>query len=393
VTPKAETLAVGATTQLTAVGYDSHGSVVGYSGSVWTSSNPQVATVTQNGQLTTVSAISPGQARVSATFGSVSGNSDITVLAGPVGNRDFAIASAQITQGVQDSAGSIPMVLDGNPAVVNVFMRATPASAASSRVVLRLLDAGGAVVYADTATTAGTISSATASTSPTLQFLVPSARLAAGKTWQVVRDPAGLVPDDSAADDVYPRDGGAPLATLAVSPLTIRFVPIVLGADGGTTGSLSTADFPDYLRTLKSVHPLGVVSAHIGPSFVTSVSFGTPPSGGDVPFWGGLILQLDLARIADPTESDVNWFGVVLPPPGFNFTSTGGITYIASNVPAGAHGGGRRPALVRPANAGARPRGARVRACLRPHARTLWRCWRGRPSLPDPRRLARRNRL
>ncbi|MFI5229837.1 MAG: hypothetical protein ACHQWU_12260, partial [Gemmatimonadales bacterium] len=114
-------------------------------------------------------------------------------------------------------------------------------------------------------------------------------------------------------------------------PLTIRFVPIVLGANGGTTAPLSTADFPDYLRTLKSVHPLGAVSAHVGPSFVTSANFGAPPSGGDVSFWIGLISQLDLARIADPTEADANWFGVVLPPPGFNFTSTGGFSYIPSN--------------------------------------------------------------
>jgi len=253
------------------------------------------------------------------------------VLAGPVGNHDIAIASAQMTQGVQDSAASIPMVLGGSPAVVNVFMRATPATATPMRVVLRLFDAGGTVVYSDTASTSGTIPSTPSAVTPTVQFLVPSAQLAAGLHWQVARDPAGLVPDDTAADDVYPREGPASLAVADVPPLTIRFVPITLGANGGTTASISPADFPDYLRTLKSVHPLGAISAHVGASFTTFASFGTAPTGGDQAFWVGLVSQLDLARIADPVDAGVNWFGVVLPPPGFNFTSVGGFSYIPTN--------------------------------------------------------------
>jgi len=330
ITPAAETLGVGGTAQLTASAIDGQGAPI-TKPPAWTTSNAAVAAVAASGFTAVITGVAPGQAQITATFGTTTGTIGVTVLAGPVGSRDFAMASAQITQGVQDSAGSIPMVLGGNPAVVNVFMRATPASAVSMRVVLRLVDAAGAVVYSDTTSTSGTIASTPSAVTPTVQFLIPATRLAPGLRWQVVRDPAGLVPDDTAANDVYPREGPVLLAVADVPPLTIRFVPIVLGANGGASALITPADFPDYLRTLKSVHPLGAVSAHVGASFTTSASFGAPPSGGDQAFWVALVSQLDLARIADPIEPDVNWFGVVLPPAGFTFTSVGGFSYIPTN--------------------------------------------------------------
>jgi hypothetical protein len=55
-----------------------------------------------------------------------------------------------------------------------------------------------------------------------------------------------------------------------------------------------------------------------------------PPSGGAAPFWQQVIHELDLARLADP-DPGVNWYGVVVPPPGFNFTSFGGFSYIPQN--------------------------------------------------------------
>lgn len=330
-TPAATTLTVGASAQVTAVLSDAHGSTVSGTNPVWTTSNSLVATVAQAGQVATITAIAPGHAVISAASGTIIGTTDVTVLAGPVGSRNFAIASAQITQGVQDPAGSIPIVLGGNAAVVNVFMSAAPPSATAMHVVLRLLDTTGAVVYSDTATTVGAIPSSPSTSAPSAQFLVPATRITTGLRWQVVRDPAGLVPDDSAADDTFPRAAAAPLATVAVPPLTIRFVPISLGADGGTTPSITPAVFPDYLRTLKSVHPLGAVSAHVGASFTTSASFGAAPRGGDQAFWISLVSELDLARIADPVEPDANWFGVVLPPPGFNFTVFGGWSYIPTS--------------------------------------------------------------
>ncbi|HEX4681840.1 MAG TPA: hypothetical protein VH277_03970, partial [Gemmatimonadaceae bacterium] len=57
------------------------------------------------------------------------------------GGRDFAIVAAQFTQGVQDSASSVPIVLNGNAAVVNVLIAGTQSFAAPMQVLLRLFDA------------------------------------------------------------------------------------------------------------------------------------------------------------------------------------------------------------------------------------------------------------
>jgi hypothetical protein len=150
-------------------------------------------------------------------------------------------------------------------------------------------------------------------------------------TWQVVRDPRGVAADDAPSNDVFPRTGTQPLVTATVPPLTIRFVPIVLAANGNSTPSVTDAGLTEYLRTLRSIHPLGVVNAHIGQAFTTSSNFGTAPRGGEQTFWTDLLAELDLARIADPTESTINWYGVIAPPTGFNFTAYGGFSYIPSS--------------------------------------------------------------
>jgi hypothetical protein len=241
---------------------------------------------------------------------------------------DVAVAEAVWTQGVQRADGSLPMVLDGNPAVVNVVLRAAGAGAAAAPLVLRLTDASGATVWADTS--APRVTAATASlAAPSAQFLVPAARLRPGLRWRIVRDPRGVAPDDSVANDVFPREGDAALRTVDLPTLRVRFVPIVLALHANATGNVTTANLEEYLRTVRSVHPVGRVDARVGQPLTTSASFGAPPSGGASTFWTQVIQELDLARVADvAAEPDVYWYGVVRPPAGFNFTEYGGWGYI-----------------------------------------------------------------
>ena len=320
------TIQTGLTTTATAGGRDQTGAAMSLGTVAWASASPSVATVSATG---IVLGVSPGQATITATAGGKQGSATITVEPA-VFAEDFAVADARFTQGVQDVDGAIPMVLSGNAAVVNVLVRAVPASTRSMQLALRIFDAGGALIRTDTAVTQGTLSPSPTYDAPSAQFLVPASVLKAGLTWQVVRDPKLQVPDDSLATDVFPRAGRAPLATVTVPPLRIRFVPIVLAAHGNATGSVSAATISDYLRTLLSVFPLGAVSAYVGTPLVTNASFGVPPSGGASPFWQQVIQELDLARLADP-DPDINWYGVVVPPPGFNFTSFGGFSYIPQN--------------------------------------------------------------
>ncbi len=318
-----------------ASGADQNGKTIAlFQNITWSSASPAIASVNASGLVT---ALAPGQSSISATVGGKVGSATIVVKPVDAVVGDFAIF-AQFTQGVQSADGSIPMVLSGNAAVVNVLVRASTPPPAPMQIVLRILDAAGTLIHSDTAITSGVYGPTPSYSAPNAQFLVPASMLKAGLKWQVVRDPKGAIPDDSVGTDVFPRTGTAALAVVDVPPLNIRFVPITLAANGNATGAVSTATIPQYLRTLKSVHPLGVVNAHVGASLVTNAHFGTAPSGGAAAFWQQVISELDLARIADPIEPDANWYGVVVPPNGFNNTIYGGFSYIpgnASNVGAG----------------------------------------------------------
>jgi len=305
---------------------DANGTTLSGKAVAWSSSDNSTVSVSATGRVT---AVAVGNATITATSEGKSGSTIVSVLNSFA--RDFAIVGAQFTQGVQDAAGSIPMILSGSPAVVNVLVQSTPPSATQMQIVLRLIDASGSVVYTDTALTRGSLGAAPSYISPSAQFLVPTAKLAAGLQWQILRDPNGLVADDTAGNDVFPATGTQSLATASVPALNIRFVPIVLASNNNSTPSLSDALIPDYLRTLRSIHPMGVINTHIGPSFTTAASFGTPPTGGNMPFWSQVLSDLDLARVADPSDATSNWFGVIAPPPGFTYTNFGGISYIPTN--------------------------------------------------------------
>jgi hypothetical protein len=320
------TIQTGLTTTATATGRDQTGAAMSLGTVAWASASPSVATVSSAG---VVLGVSPGQATITATAGGKQGSATVSVEPAMFAG-DFAVADARFTQGVQDVDGAIPMILSGNAAVVNVLVRAVPASSRSMQLALRIFDAGGVLIRTDTAVTQGTLSPSPTYEAPSVQFLVPASVLRPGLTWQVVRDPKAHLPDDSVTTDVFPRAGTAPLATVTVPLLRIRFVPVVLAAHGNATGSVSAGTIPEYLRTLLSVFPLGAVSAQVGTPLTTNASFGVPPSGGASPFWQQVIQELDLARLADP-DPDVNWYGVVVPPPGFTFTSFGGFSYIPPN--------------------------------------------------------------
>lgn len=319
-------ISVGETVQLNASVRDRLGKVVADRTLTWTSSAIGVASVSSTGLVT---AASPGSATITAAIDGKSGTVVITVSAPPAG--DLAIVGVEFTQGVQDADGSIPMVLAGDAAAVNVLIRASVPTALPMQVVLRLFNGTGDLVRADTAVTKGTLGASATYSAPSAQFLLPATALHTGLRWQVVRDPRHAMPDDSAANDVFPLSGTRPLATVDVPTLNVRFVPIVLSSHNDATGQVSDGTIPEYLRTLKSIYPIGRINAHVGTPFVTAASFGTAPRGGEATFWTQVLSELDLARIADPTEPDAHWYGVIAPPAGFNFTAYGGFSYIPSS--------------------------------------------------------------
>lgn len=310
------------TFQLTAHVKDKSGRVLQGRTITWTSANADRALVSSTGLVTWGS---PGQTVVVAKDGALFDTVKVTT------GGDLSIAAVQFTQGVQDAGGTIPLIAQGQPAAVVVMLTsAVQTSSTSSKMVLRLYDALGVVAYADTESVKGTIGATPALDAPNATFLLPAAQLQNGRTWRVVRDPMGDVVDDSSANDVFPRDAPAALALTHVPPFSIRFVPITLTSNGGTTPAIFPSDIPGYMRTVLSSLPLGPVTTSIGDAFATSASFGTPPSGGASSFWQQVLQELDAARVASSDQTS-HWYGVVSPPQGFNNTQFGGFGYIPSD--------------------------------------------------------------
>ena len=325
VVPASGTLDIGQTLQLAATPRDSAGAAAAGWPISWTSSDSTTAPVSSAGLVT---ALAAGTATISAAAGGRTGTASVVVR--PF-SGDVEIVAAQFTQGVQDPDGTIPIILGGNGAVVNVLLGATRPVVTPMQVALRLCDTTGAIVWSDTAIVAGVPGPAPGYYAPSAQILVPAAALRAGLSWQVVRDPRGRLPDDTLANDGYPRNGPVALATVDVPTLKIRFVPIVLAAHSGVTGQVSSGNLDAYLQTLQSVLPVGRLPVSIGQPLTTTASFGAPPSGGQAAFWLQVLSEVDLARLADGANGDAHWIGVVGPPPGFNYTAYGGVAYIPSS--------------------------------------------------------------
>src|SRR5688572_23212236 len=137
VQPASTSVTVGLTTQLSAILRDRNGNVLTGRTVTWSSTDESRALVSSSGLVTGVGA---GNVSIRATSEGVSNNAAVSVTLPPT--NDFSVVDAQFTQAIQSATGSVPIVLNGNAAVVNVLIRAAQASGTpvSVQVVLRLLD-------------------------------------------------------------------------------------------------------------------------------------------------------------------------------------------------------------------------------------------------------------
>lgn len=315
--------------QIVAVAYDTAGTVLVNRALTWESRNVSVVAVSAAGRVT---AISTGNTYVVA---SASGKRDSVAVTVEVADTlptgfDISITSALWTQASQNEEGTIPMLLAGRAAVVNVMTTAPAALIAPSTFELRIYGSDLALRWSarrNAIVRAGTSSSA----APTVQFLVPAAELAADIQWEVRWDPDELIPDADAATDVFPRNGRENLGVVHPPTLKLRFVPVSLTAHGSITGNVTSGNVDEYLRLIRQFGPVGAIEYTIAPPFAVGTSFGVPPSGGAATFWLALLQQLDLARVASAEYADAHWVGVVAPPVGFNNVTNGGYAYIPNN--------------------------------------------------------------
>lgn len=309
---------------------DSLGAVITGRPIFWSSTATGVARVS-NGLVTAVGA---GTALI---IGGREGRSDSVIVTVEQSDTlpsdaDIQVADAQWTQGVQLADGSLPMIRGGRAAVVNVILTSNYSIATPSVVTLRVREAGGALVHEASKSVLVPTGAPPTLANPHAQFLVPNDLLVPGRTWEVLRDPAGLLPDASVATDVFPRSGATPIAIVDVPVLRIRLVPVQLLAHDGAMPTVTPGQIEEYIRTLRQVHPHGAIEVTIGAPHATAQNFGTPPGGGgQSTFWIPLLGELDVARVADVANADAYWIGLVSPPAGYNFTAFGGFGYVPTN--------------------------------------------------------------
>lgn len=331
--PASAAMTVGQQRSLSALVRSTDGNLRSGRNIAWASSASTVVSVTPtgNGESATVVAIAPGTATVTASVDSRTAVATISVE--PSALPDFAIVDAQWTQGVQAASGAIPLVLDGNAAVLNVILASTVTDRAPGQLLLTLTDGSGTVVRTDTVlppVVAGSASYA----DPSAQFLVPAAVLRAGLRWQLRRDPRGLVRDASDTNDLFPRASPLLFSLVSLPAMRVQFVPIILSAHAGVIGDVTLGNTESYLPTLRRTFPLGQLRVSVGTPVTSTAIFGTAPNGGRQEFWLQVLADLELARVADTTSRDTYWIGVVRPPNGFTFTSFGGFSYIPTNAAA-----------------------------------------------------------
>jgi hypothetical protein len=111
ITPESPSVAVGSTTQLTAVVKDTKGNVMEGTGVEWSSSNSDVASVNDDGVVTGVAA---GTVTITAKAGSVPGTTTVTVTDIPVASITVTPTSADLVVGDSQPITAVLEDADGN---------------------------------------------------------------------------------------------------------------------------------------------------------------------------------------------------------------------------------------------------------------------------------------
>ena len=300
----------------------------------WSTLPAGIASVNAGGVVT---ALAPGTTDVIATSGTVTGSARLEVFGS---EPNLTLDNLYLTQAVQRYEGGIPLVVGGNPVLVNLFgtlSRPLPAGAPVPRVRLELFS-GDNPVHADERALTGVPASQVDPALPIHQVVLSGNLVQPGLRVRATINPGGQITEATSSDNSWPRAGTLPVPVQAVPPLPLRFVPIFL-TNGGTTGNVTPANLADYLVATRQMHPVSTVDADIGGVFSSDVAFGN----GAEAAWLSLLQQIDLLRVSEGTSR--YYIGALRPPPGVNSVQFGGFGYIPGN-PQNTGPGSRTSVLV-----------------------------------------------
>ncbi len=313
-------IAIGQTAQATANLRDAAGLLLNDRPVTWSSTSTSVATVNSSGLVT---AVAVGAAGIAATAEGISGSAELQVFGS---TQNLTVDNVTVTQVVQRYDGTIPLVVGGHPVLVNVFGtldRPFPAGTQAPKVRIEIFN-GAALVQTDERAMTGSAAAQVNPEQPIHQVVLPASIVHAGLAIRVTINPDGVIPEANLTDNQWPRSGTQPVAAVTVPTLPLHFVPILL-TSGGSIGTVTSANLPEYLNATEQLHPVSTIDADIGAVFATDVAFG----GGDATAWTTILQQLDVLRVMEGTSR--YYVGALQPPPGVTFVQFGGYGYIPPN--------------------------------------------------------------
>jgi hypothetical protein len=230
---------------------------------------------------------------------------------------DLRVDALHFAQVVQNDSGSVPMIRDGLPVLVNLFVSSDAPFVPQSWAVVRCSDDAGAV-WTDSTRLVSAVDSSYQREAPAAQWLLPSERLTPTLRCVGRVNASPRFADPSPANNQFPRDGARLVPSVSVAPLDITFLPITLSSDGGATGNVSATNLEQYLPIVRQLLPLARITARVGSPLTTSTQLG---NGNDGP-WSTILRELEMRRVLDGATG--HYYGVVRPGAGINFMNIGG---------------------------------------------------------------------
>ena len=237
-------ITVGATAQATASARDANGNPLTGRLVQWSSSNPGVATVAGNGQITAVSA---GTTTVSATSEGRTGSATLTITPVPVASVTVTTPLATLTVGTSTQAVATLRGADGSSLIDRPVTWGTsaPSVATVSNGLITAVAPGTAVISASSEGRTGTLAIIVQAPAPaTVVVNPPAASLSVGRTLTLnasVRDAAGNTLTDVAVSWSSSNPGVASVSPAGIVTAVSPGVANITASAGGRTGSASIA--------------------------------------------------------------------------------------------------------------------------------------------------------
>lgn len=207
---------------------------------------------------------------------------------------DAGIEVAYLTQGVQDRAGTVPL-LAGRPALLRVFLRAIERGVPVPAVRVRLVDTGTGAVLRRWSPGSSLAELPTglfeAARGASWNVAVAGEDVQPGRHLEVEMD---LVPgiEPALQQPTFRVPAAGSLDVRTATPLRVRLVPIVQsGLTPDVTGSRSAASWLDLAAV---VFPVATTEVTVAAPYVTGVRLSAGGVG-----WSELLAELEARRVAD----------------------------------------------------------------------------------------------